>query len=64
VRGVNRSARAPLRVVVERFFDPHSGERERLACGHVIHRKEDIYGPTNAYRRRCLQCLREREVSE
>ena len=31
--------------------------RELLECGHTQGIKQDIYGPTNAYRRRCRQCL-------
>jgi len=29
---------------------------EELECGHVVRQKEDIYGPTNAYSRRCNKC--------
>jgi hypothetical protein len=29
---------------------------EQLECGHEQREKQDIYGPTNAYRRRCRQC--------
>lgn len=48
---------APLRKVVDWFNDPETGaEKERLECGHVLNRKQDIYGPTNADRRRCRFC--------
>ncbi len=30
--------------------------RERLECGHVVPIREDIFGRTNAYRRRCRRC--------
>jgi hypothetical protein len=58
----------PLRKVVAevpRYHDsPEYGRidvgiDEVLECGHRQRRKEDIYGPTNAYRRRCQQCRRE-----
>ncbi len=36
--------------------------REVLLCGHIVRVVEDIYGETNAYRRRCRKCgnLRDR----
>lgn len=30
--------------------------REQLECGHIQPVVEDMYGPTNAFRRRCRQC--------
>jgi hypothetical protein len=30
--------------------------REKLECGHLVAEKRDIYGPTNAVRRRCRKC--------
>jgi hypothetical protein len=30
-----------------------------LECGHEQHQRVDHIGPTNAYKRRCLKCLRE-----
>ena len=30
--------------------------REELECGHIIPQKRDIYGYTNATRRRCWKC--------
>lgn len=30
--------------------------REKLECGHLANIKQDIYGETNAYRRRCKKC--------
>lgn len=51
---------APLRQIVETFNDPETGgQRERLECGHVIHRKQDAFGYTTATRRRCPKCLAE-----
>lgn len=49
---------APLRRITD-YFTPVTGGRmiEVLECGHQQSRKEDIYGPTNAYRRRCHRCL-------
>ena len=54
----------PLRKVISRTTERYelpSGyvaylECEVLECGHVIRIKQDIYGETNAYRRRCKQC--------
>lgn len=47
----------PLRRIVREFNDPRTGaQREELECGHVIGRKKDLYGHTNAFRRRCAQC--------
>lgn len=53
----NRDKRKyPLRKVVEQFRNKHGAWMERLECGHEVHEREDIYGPTNAYRRRCSKC--------
>lgn len=46
----------PLRKVVGYGLNEHGGETEKLECGHEIPRRNDIYGPTNAYRRRCHLC--------
>ena len=61
----------PLRKIVEIVFEPmkdihgnpliiHGDEmqqrRELLECGHKVRVKQDIYGETNATRRRCRQC--------
>jgi hypothetical protein len=46
----------PLRRVVSEGADEHGVATETLECGHTIRRKSDIYGPTNAYRRRCRHC--------
>jgi hypothetical protein len=57
--------KAPLRLVVDWFNDPETGaQKERLECGHVITRKQDIYGYTNAVRRRCRHCAREAEAAK
>ena len=47
---------APLRRVVSEGINEHGVDTETLECGHTIHRKKDIAGPTNAYRRRCRHC--------
>ena len=54
---------APLRRVVG-YVDHHplSGRdvtvrHELLECGHHAPPKQDAFGETNAYRRRCRQCL-------
>lgn len=40
-----REGRAPVEILFEVY-----------ECGHKAVRKSDIYGPTNANRRRCHQC--------
>lgn len=53
----NRANRAPLRRVVD--WETLKGICvETLECGHKQHRKKDIYGETNAVRRRCRKCER------
>jgi hypothetical protein len=55
---------APLRKIVDRpmvsIGDDGENEyfvrKELLECGHIVSQKQDIYGPTNATRRRCVQC--------
>jgi hypothetical protein len=46
----------PLRRVLDTFQNQYGGQSERLECGHVIGRKMDHHGYTNAYRRRCRYC--------
>lgn len=51
----------PLRTIVRTYSKPGPlGHKvysyEVLECGHEQRQKTDIYGPTNAYRRRCRQC--------
>lgn len=46
----------PLRRVVAEGVNEHGVQTETLDCGHVIHRKQDAFGHTNAYRRRCRHC--------
>jgi hypothetical protein len=48
---------APLRDIVGRSFDEFGIRLELLECGHEQRQKHDIFGPTNACRRRCRQCL-------
>jgi len=55
---------APLRTIVDEHNDEHGRIIETLECGHEQPRKNDIYGPTNALRRRCRRCFRERETPE
>jgi hypothetical protein len=49
-----------LRIVVQRVGiingDEFGMRREVLICGHIVRIKQDIYGETNAYRRRCRKC--------
>lgn len=46
----------PLRRIVSEGVGEHGVETETLECGHTLHRKQDIIGPTNAARRRCRHC--------
>ena len=50
--------KAPLRKIVRRFWGGQNGNlpMEELECGHTQMQKQDIIGPTNAYRRRCKKC--------
>jgi hypothetical protein len=52
----------PLRKIVgyvERPVRPWGTiTKELLECGHVAHPKKDIYGETNAVRRRCWKCAK------
>lgn len=56
--------RYPLRKIVEvvRLHEGSYGSpdvfREVLECGHVVRPKHDMFGPTNAYSRRCKECAR------
>lgn len=50
---------APLRRVIGEGVNEHGVETETLECGHVVRRKSDIIGPTNAYKRRCRFCRKE-----
>lgn len=38
------------------YGEPVFQRKELLECGHIVRIKEDIYGQTNAYRRRCAKC--------
>ena len=53
------AALGPLRKVVSEGVNEHGVQTETLECGHTVHRKSDIIGPTNAYRRRCRHCLKD-----
>lgn len=50
------AAIGPLRAVIAEGVNKYGVQTETLECGHVVRRKSDIYGPTNAYRRRCWKC--------
>jgi hypothetical protein len=57
--------KAPLRRIVERTVEYiQAGDVsvprpvEVLECGHRQRPVQDIYGETNAYRRRCLECAK------
>lgn len=53
----------PLRKIVREFtIKTNDGiytlyrPMEELECGHIVRQKTDIYGTTNAYKRRCKEC--------
>ena len=52
----DRTPLAPLRTIVDERNDEHGRIIEVLECGHEQPQKQDIYGPTNASRRRCRRC--------
>jgi mutator protein MutT len=66
----SRRQQAPLRAIVKEGVEqvdvglehPIDLYRETLECGHKIPQRHDHVGPTNAYRRRCTQCLKIGEV--
>lgn len=57
--------KAPLKKVINFFYkELICGDGilayipyEKLECGHEVVQKQDFYGYTNAYRRRCIQCF-------
>ena len=51
-----RERLGPLRKVVAEGANEHGAQTETLECGHTIRRKSDLFGHTNAYRRRCRLC--------
>lgn len=50
----------PLRKVVDYGKTDLGLPTETLECGHVIRTPQDVYGYTNAARRRCRQCAEKR----
>lgn len=46
----------PLREIIGYYINKHGVEVEVLECGHAQNRKQDAYGYTTAYRRRCRKC--------
>lgn len=55
----NGASSGPLRKIVAEGVNEHGVQTETLECGHVIRRKQDLMGPTNAVRRRCPKCKKE-----
>lgn len=62
--GFNRGRSLRVEIGPLRKIVAEEGSSELLECGHRQRRKHDIFGPTNAYRRRCRQCRREEVVGE
>lgn len=68
-RSVKRVNRNPLRRIIReepRCIGLHPDDDvgiavvvEVLECGHEVRKKSDLFGPTNAYRRRCKRCGKE-----
>jgi hypothetical protein len=56
IAGRSNVLRYPLRKIVG-----HNGPKEILECGHEQYPRQDFMGPTNAVRRRCAECFREKE---
>lgn len=46
----------PLRKIIDYINDENGFQMEVLECGHKQYPVRDIYGETNAYRRRCKKC--------
>ena len=42
----------------DQFGDELRFKKEKLECGHIVSIKKDIFGETNAARRRCRQCAK------
>jgi hypothetical protein len=62
---LTKNQRQPLRKIVDTKPGPYAGALvEVLECGHEQRQKSDIYGPTNAYARRCRQCVTPHPVRE
>lgn len=55
----NGSQSGPLRTIVAEGVNEQGVHTETLECGHVIRRKKDLFGYTNATRRRCRKCKKE-----
>lgn len=60
-----RTAKGPLRVVIEDYFDEVEvfGRKiyrhvKKLECGHIQRVRTDMYGGFHSYRRRCGECYR------
>lgn len=53
----NRS-KAPLRRIVDTLVTDDGLRFEVLECGHRQPQRQDMIGPTNAYRRRCRRCAK------
>jgi hypothetical protein len=53
---IGRKNTNPLRKIVSTEFDQHDRRIEVLECGHKQPQRQDMIGPTNAYRRRCAPC--------
>lgn len=55
-RLTGKTNRDPLRKIVGRDENEHGVPLEVLECGHKQPVRNDMIGPTNAYRRRCRRC--------
>lgn len=48
----------PLKKIISEEVSSFGTIVETLECGHKQNKLTDIYGPTNAYRRRCRRCFK------
>ena len=53
---IGRKNTNPLRAIVATEHDECGARIEVLECGHKQRQRQDMIGPTNAYRRRCRHC--------
>lgn len=53
--------RDPLRKIVDGYRTCGGIWMEILECGHEQAQKHDLMGPTNAVRRRCWRCAKEKK---
>ncbi len=58
MRKRNTNTKYRLRKIVRYYTNYWGTIIEVLECGHEQAERQDIYGATNAYRRKCRNCLK------